>query len=269
MEVLDAIQPEVSDVSTDEVFIFPVSYAQKRLWLMSRFEPLSAAYNIPAAFRLTGTLKPDVLARSLNEIVLRHEVLRTTFAMIEDRLVQVVYPSQSLQIPTVDLSQLPSEERADRVSELATEHGQEPFELSQLPLIRVKLLRLAETEHVLLFSIHHIIGDGWSTGVFIRELAAIYGAFYAGEPSPLPELALQYADFALWQEERLSGEILENDLAYWRQKLAGAPPVLELPADRPRPAVESFKGACYAFVLPAGLSKSLKELSRKEGSTLS
>ncbi len=235
---------------------------------MSRFEPLSAAYNIPAAFRLTGTLKPDVLERSLNEILRRHEALRTTFAMLEERLVQVVYPSQSLQIPIVDLTELPEDERAGRVAQLATEHGQEPFDLSQWPLLRVKLLRLAETEHVLLLSMHHIIGDGWSTGVFVRETATIYRAFSAGESSPLPELAVQYADFAVWQEQWLSGEVLDNNLVYWRNQLAGAPPVLELPSDRPRPAVESFQGARYQFALSSRLSGRLKELSQKEGTTL-
>ncbi|HEX5883039.1 MAG TPA: condensation domain-containing protein, partial [Pyrinomonadaceae bacterium] len=235
---------------------------------MSRFEPLSAAYNIPAAFRLTGMLETDVLERSLNEIVRRHEALRTTFAMIEERLVQVVYPGQSLQIPIVDLTDVPEAERADRVAQLATEHGQEPFDLSQWPLLRVKLLRLAETEHVLLLSMHHIIGDGWSTGVFVREMAAIYRAFSAGESSPLPELTLQHADFAVWQEEWLSGEILDDNLAYWRRQLAGAPPVLELPLDLPRPSVGSFQGARFQFALPSRLSARLKDLSRKEGATL-
>src|SRR4051794_11021462 len=177
MEVLELVQQEVPEASTDGVFVFPVSFAQKGLWLMSRFEPLGAAYNIPAAFRLTGTLAPDVLERSLNEIVRRHEALRTTFAMIEERLVQVVYPPQALTIPILDLTELPEAESADRVTQLATEHGQEPFDLSQWPLLRVKLLRLAENEHVLLLSMHHIIGDGWSTGVFVREMAQIYRAF--------------------------------------------------------------------------------------------
>jgi len=180
MEVLELVQPEVSSASLDGVFIFPVSCAQKGLWLMSRFEPLSAAYNIPAAFHLTGMLDPDVLERSLNEIVRRHEVLRTTFAMIEEQLVQVVYPGQSLQIPIIDLTDLPEAERADRIAQLATEHGQEPFDLSQWPLLRVKLLRLAEMEHVLLLSMHHIIGDGWSTGVFVREMAALYRGILGG-----------------------------------------------------------------------------------------
>ena len=268
MEVLDLVQQEVPEASTDGVFVFPVSFAQKGLWLMSRFEPLGAAYNIPAAFRLTGTLEPGVLERSLNEIVRRHESLRTTFAMIEERLVQVVHPPQFLAIPIVDLTELPEAERADRVAQLATEHGQEPFDLSQWPLLRVKLLRLADTEHVLLLSMHHIIGDGWSTGVFVREMAEIYRAFSAGETSPLPELALQYADYAVWQEEWLSGEVLEKDLAYWRKQLAGAPPVLEFPADHPRPVVESFRGARYQFALPVRLSAQLKELSRREGTTL-
>ncbi|HEX7313571.1 MAG TPA: condensation domain-containing protein, partial [Pyrinomonadaceae bacterium] len=254
--------------SPDEVFIFPVSYSQKGLWLMSRFEPRSAAYNIATALRLTGALKVDVLERSLNEIVRRHESLRTTFAMIEERLVQVVHPSQTLRIETEDLAHLPEAERAERVGQLATAHAQEPFDLSRCPLIRLKLLRLAGDEHVLLLSIHHIIGDGWSTGVFVGEMATLYKAYSAGLPSPLAELPIQYADFALWQEEWLSGAMLESHLSYWRQQLEGAPPVLELPADRPRPAVESFKGAVHPLVLSARLTKMLKELSHQEGATL-
>ena len=272
MEVLDhKLQAGVEDeplTSTEGVFIFPVSYAQKGLWLTSRFDADSAAYNIPGAFGLTGALNVDVLERSLNEIVRRHEALRTTFAMIEERLVQVVYPERYLQIETLELEHLPTGERDERVRQLAIEHAQQPFDLSEWPLIRVKLVRLAADEHVLLLSMHHIIGDGWSTSVFISEMAAIYQAFSAGQPSPLPELPLQYADFALWQEEWLSGEVLESHLSYWREQLAGAPPVLELPTDYPRPAVESFKGARHAFRLPKHLSSALKELSGKEGATL-
>ena len=272
MEVLDLkLQAGGEDeplTSTEGVFIFPVSYAQKGLWLTSRFDADSAAYNIPGAFRLTGALKVDVLERSLNEIVRRHEALRTTFAMIEERLVQVVYPERYLQIETVELEHLRAGERDERVRQLAIEHTRQPFDLSQWPLIRVKLVRLAADEHVLLLSMHHIIGDGWSTGVFIREMAAIYEAFCGGQPSPLAELPLQYADFAIWQEEWLSGEVLESHLSYWREQLAGAPPVLELPTDRPRPAVESFKGARHSFQLPKHLTAALKELSGKEGATL-
>ncbi|HEX8853014.1 MAG TPA: condensation domain-containing protein, partial [Pyrinomonadaceae bacterium] len=272
MEVLDLKLQEGGEnelpLATDGLFVFPVSYAQKGLWLMSRFEPLSAAYNIPAAFRLTGALDVDVLERSLNEIVSRHESLRTSFAMVEERVVQVVHPSQQLHIELADLRHLPEDERARLVEREAVEHAQEPFDLSQLPLLRVKLLRLADAEHVLLLSMHHIIGDGWSTGVFVAEMAAIYKAFSAGRPSPLEELPLQYADFALWQEEWLQGEVLESHLEYWRQQLAGAPPVLELPTDRPRPVMESFKGARHTFRLSGELTAALKELSREEGATL-
>ena len=272
MEVLDLKwqegREEESLPVTDGGYIFPVSYAQKGLWLMSRFEPLSTAYNIPAALRLTGALKVDVLERSLNEIVRRHESLRTSFEMIEERLVQVIHPMQSLRIECVELGSLPAAERAARVERLAKEHAQKPFDLSRWPLIRVKLLRLAEDEHVLLLSMHHIIGDGWSTGVFIKEMATLYRSYSARQPSPLAELSLQYADFALWQEEWLSGEVLENHLSYWRQQLAGAPPVLELPADRPRPAIESFRGARHSFRLSKNLTSMLNELSRRNSATL-
>ena len=235
---------------------------------MSRFEPRSAAYNIATAFRLTGTLDVDVLERCLNEIVRRHEVLRTTTAMIEERLVQIVYPSYSLTIALVELGHLPEHERALRVTQLATEHAQEPFDLSRLPLIRVKLLGLTPRQNVLLLSMHHIIADGWSVGVFVHELATLYRSFSAGQSSPLTELSLQYADYAIWQEEWLKGEVLETQLSYWRRQLAGMPAVLELPSDRSRPAVESFKGETYSVALSTNLTTMLKALSRKEDTTL-
>jgi amino acid adenylation domain-containing protein len=273
MEVVDANKTEVAEgeshLAADGGFIFPVSYAQKGLWLLSRFEPHSAAYNIAAAFRLTGALKVDALERSFNEIAWRHEILRTTFLILEERLVQVVHPvREPLRIEIVELGQLAKGACGERVKQLATEHAQKPFDLAQWPLIRLKLLRLDAEEHVLLLSMHHIIGDGWSTGVLIRELAAIYKAFSAGQPSPLEELSLQYADFTLWQQEWLSGEVLETHLAYWRQQLAGAPPVLELPTNRPRPAVASFRGATHFFHLSTQLTEDLKALSRGEGVTL-
>ncbi len=269
---MEVIQPtgveDEAPLSSEGIFIFPVSYAQKALWLMSRFEPLSAAYNIATAFRLTGTLDVDVLERCLNEIVRRHEVLRTTIAMIEERLVQIVYPSHSLRIASVELGHLHEHERALRVTQLATEHAQEPFDLSRLPLIRVKLLRLTPSEYVLLLSMHHIIADGWSVGVFVRELATLYRSFSAGQSSPLSELSLQYADYAIWQEEWLKGEVLETQLSYWRRQLAGMPAVLELPSDRSRPAVESFKGETYSVALSTNLTTKLKALSRREDTTL-
>ncbi|HEX8282854.1 MAG TPA: amino acid adenylation domain-containing protein [Pyrinomonadaceae bacterium] len=272
MEVLDLPLhdggAEGSAPPAEGVYVFPVSHAQKGLWLMSRFEPLSAAYNIPAAFRLTGPLDVDVLERGLNEIVRRHESLRTTFGMVEERVVQIVHPPEWLSIEPADLRHLGAGERDAAVGRLAAEHAQLPFDLSRWPLIRVKLLRLADEDYVLLLSMHHIIGDGWSTGVFVAEMAALYKAFSAGQPSPLEELPLQYADFAVWQDEWLRGEVLDSHLEYWRGHLAGAPPVLELPTDRPRPAVESFRGAHHTFRLPAELNASLKDLSRKEGATL-
>jgi len=273
MEVLEQIAPAGAEVESspaaDEAFIFPISYAQKGLWFLSRFEPDSPAYNIATALRMSGALKVEVFERSLNEIVRRHEILRTTFAMVEERPVQIVYPAHdSLRVELVDLRHLPGAERAALVGRMATEHAQEPFDLSRWPLIRVKLLRLAEQEHVLLLSMHHIIGDGWSTGVLIHELSAIYKSFSAGQPSPLDELPLQYADYAIWQEEWLSGEVLESQLAYWRRQLEGAPPALELPTDRPRPAVESFRGKHYLFYFSTHLSQMLKALSRDQGTTL-
>ncbi|HEX7330757.1 MAG TPA: amino acid adenylation domain-containing protein, partial [Pyrinomonadaceae bacterium] len=262
MQVLDFIQQDGEGQSASAgVFVFPVSYAQKRLWLLHRFAPLTAAYNIATAFNITGPLDVAVLERSLNEVIRRHEALRTTFAMVEERPVQIVHPTATL---TIDVESVSS----DRVSQLATEYAQEPFDLSHPLLLRVKLLRLGEFEHVLLLSLHHIIADGWSTSVFISEVAAIYRAFLQNEPSPLDELPLQYADFALWQEEWLQGEVLATHLDYWRGQLAGAPSSLELPSDRPRPAVETFKGAIHTFSLSQSLTEELKELSQRQDVTL-
>src|SRR5829696_3268423 len=259
MQVLDFIQQdgEADQSANDGVFVFPVSYAQKRLWLLHRFAPLTAAYNIATAFNITGPLDVEVLELSLNEVIRRHEALRTTFAMVEERPVQIIHPSATLTVDVVDLSDLPESQRSERVSQLATEHAQEPFDLSHPLLLRVKLLRVGEFEHVLLLSLHHIIADGWSTSVFISEVAAIYRAFSANQPSPLDELPLQYADFALWQEEWLRGEVLATHLDYWRKQLEGAPASLELPTDRPRPAVESFRGAIHSFQLPKPDRKSV------------
>jgi amino acid adenylation domain-containing protein len=246
----------------------PLSFSQQRLWFIDQLEPGNNAFNVPIAIRLSGRVDSDALAQSLNEIVRRHEVLRTSFTTIEGKLGQVIDPEHVLQLPVLDYSGLNEEERQEQVRQHAAHETATAFDLSHGPLLRAKLLRLSEDEHVLLMTMHHIVSDGWSMGILIREVAALYEAFSRGEASPLPELAIQYADFAVWQREWLEGEVLERQLGYWREQLGGAPPVLELPTDKGRPAVQSFKGAVHGFELGEELRRGLEALSRREGATL-
>jgi len=246
----------------------PLSFNQQQLWFLDQLTPVNAAYNIPLAMRLEGPLDVATLGRAIGEIVRRHESLRTTFAVEEGRPVQVIHPFAPLELPVIALDDAPGGEGARRVEQAVNEEAQRPFELERGPLFRVKLLRLAENDHVLALTMHHIVSDGWSIGVFSRELSALYPAFLAGKPSPLPELPVQYADFAHWQREWLAGETFKAQVAWWKEQLAGAPPKLDLPADRPRPLVLTFAGAAQQWFLPATLSRELKALARREGATL-
>jgi amino acid adenylation domain-containing protein len=251
-----------------EVFVFPTSFAQQRLWFFDQLEPGSSAYNISAAFLVAGPLNVAALEQSLNEIVRRHEVLRTNFGVMDGQPVQLITPNLTLTPLLVDLSKRPEAEREAEVQQIVMKEAQRSFDLVQDPLLRVVLVRLDEQEQILLFTIHHIVSDGWSMGIFFRELSALYRAFCRGEPSPLPELPIQYADFAVWQREWLQGEVLERQLDYWKKQLKGAPELLELPIDHPRPAGQSFRGSNQFLVLSKALTEALKTLSRQEGCTL-
>ena len=259
---------ETADLKEEEVFVFPLSFAQQRLWFLHQLNPLGATYNVPAASRLTGRLDLHALTETINEIVRRHEVLRTTFDIVDGEPVQVISSPTRLTFPVTDLSARPATERDGEAGRLAMEEARQPFNLSTGPLMRVSLLRLASEDHVLLVTMHHIISDGWSTSVLVNEIATLYTAFAAGRPSPLPDLPIQYADFAQWQRDWLQGETLNEQLAYWKQQLAGAPAVLELPTDNPRPPVQSFGGAQIPFKLSARLSEELNALCRDAGVTL-
>lgn len=248
--------------------LLPLSFAQQRLWFIHQMKPDSAAYNVPAAVRLKGHLDVAVLEQTISEVMKRHESLRTTFTLIDGQPAQVIHPAKPVKIPVEDLSQMPEAVREAEVLRLAKEEAEEPFNLSDGPVLRVGLLRLASDEHIVLFTMHHIISDGWSAGIFINEVAANYAAFLQGNPSPMPELEIQYADFAAWQREWLKGDVLEGQLSYWEKQLNGAPPVLELPADWPRPAVQTFKGAVHEFEIPATVVQSLKAIGNREGATL-
>ncbi|HEU4558943.1 MAG TPA: non-ribosomal peptide synthase/polyketide synthase, partial [Longimicrobium sp.] len=246
----------------------PLSFAQERLWFIDRLEPGSAVYNVPMAWRLGGSLDGPALERSLGEIVRRHESLRTVFAEVDGSPVQVIVPFSGFTLPVEELSALGGADREAAVRRRAGEEARRAFDLSAGPLFRAALLRLGEEEHVLLLSMHHIVSDGWSRGVLYRELSALYDAYREGGESPLPELPVQYADYAVWQRQQLAGEVLDRQLAYWRERLAGAPELLELPSDRPRPAVQTFRGAHERIELPGELLERLQALGRSEGATL-
>ncbi|MGB8508751.1 MAG: amino acid adenylation domain-containing protein, partial [Pyrinomonadaceae bacterium] len=246
---------------------FDLSFAQQRLWFLDQIEPGNAFYNVPGAVRLRGNLNVRALERTLAEIVRRHDALRTTFEFVEGRPVQIVAPAQELKLPLVNLSALPEAERETEALRMAQEEARRTFDLSKGPLLRLTLLRLADDEHMLLLMTHHIVSDGWSIGVLVRELSALYEAFSNDRPSPLPELPIQYADYAVWQREHLSGEAVEEQLAYWRKQLDELP-ALELPTDHPQPLAHSYDGTQQTLVLPKKLGEDLKALSRREGTTL-
>jgi len=247
---------------------FPLSFAQEQLWFLDQLVPGGHLYNIPAAVRLTGPLDAAAFERSLDEIVRRHESLRTIFVAIDGRPLQSVLPPKSALLRLIDLRSLPEDEREQEAVRLATEEARAPFDLERGPLLRASLLQLNAEEHVLLLTLHHIISDGWSLAVLFHELSALYEAFSSGEETELTELAVQYGDYATWQREWLSGEPLDKQLAYWREQLGGRLPTMELPMDRPRPAVQSHRGARQFITLSSALTQGLKELSRREGVTL-
>ncbi|HEX8903646.1 MAG TPA: condensation domain-containing protein, partial [Longimicrobiaceae bacterium] len=246
----------------------PLSFAQERLWFLDRMEPDSPLYNIPAALRLAGALDVAALERALGEIVRRHESLRTTFADAGGQPVQVIAPFAGFTLPVEDLSALGAAEREEIVRRRANEAAAWSFDLAAGPLMRTLLLRLADDEHVLLITMHHIVSDGWSMGVFFRELSALYAAYRQGGESPLADLPVQYADYAVWQRQALRDEVLDAQLAYWTERLAGAPALLELPTDRPRPAIQTYRGARIPVEISGALFDGLQRLERAGGATL-
>lgn len=245
----------------------PLSFAQQRLWFLDQMEPGNPLYNLPGAVRLKGSLNVAALEESFNEIVRRHETLRTTFETVEGQPVQIITPTLRLALPVLDWQQLSKDEREAEILRWADQEAQQPFDLANGPLLRITLVRLNEADHVALLTMHHIVSDAWSTDVLVQELSTLYAAFSTGQPSPLPELPIQYADFAAWQRQWLQGEVLDTQLSYWQKQLSGIP-VLQLPTDRPRPRVQTFRGARRSFSLATHLTQALKALSQKEKVTL-
>jgi amino acid adenylation domain-containing protein/non-ribosomal peptide synthase protein (TIGR01720 family) len=253
--------------SETEVYVFPASFGQKRLWFLDQLESGSAFYNLLFAVRLTGCLNVSVLQQSFQTLIERHEALRTALTTVDGEPVQAIAPSLTVHIPVINLQHLPAAERETEARKLATAEGQKPFVLSEFPLLRLKLLQLHEQEHILLLTIHHTIFDGWSISILLRELAAIYTSISHGQPLALPDLPLQYADYSVWQQEWLQGEVLEKQLAYWKQQLADIS-TLQLPTDRPRAALQTFQGKTYSWQIPQDLTAGLEALSQKAGVTL-
>jgi amino acid adenylation domain-containing protein len=246
----------------------PLSFAQQRLWFLWQMDPDGYAYNVPAAFRLKGHLDLDALARSFNEIVRRHEALRTSFRLVNEEPRQLISPALVIRIPVEDLQHLPPAARQREAVRRAVQAAQQPFDLERLPLLRVRVLRLDADEHVLLVTMHHIVTDGWSLSVLVRELGALYEAYASGREPHLPSLELQYADYAEWQRGWLRGEVLEEQLGYWRRQLGGSSLVLEMPTDHVRPAVQRQRGAQVRFALSVEVTERLRALSRREGVTM-
>jgi hypothetical protein len=244
-----------------------LSFAQERLWFLDQLEPGSPFYNLASAVRLTGNLDARALEFSISEIIRRHEVLRTTFPAMNGEPVQVISQATPYKLPLVDLRAIDQTEREIEARRLAIEEGDKPFDLARGPLLRAQLVLLDANDHLLLFTLHHILTDDWSTGLFMSEVAALYRAHLAGLPSPLPELPIQYADYAMWQREKLQGETLDAQAAYWKKQLGGKLAVLDLPSDRPRPALQTYAGATYPFALTLQLSNAIKSLGQQESAT--
>ncbi|HYO57772.1 condensation domain-containing protein, partial [Archangium sp.] len=245
-----------------------LSFAQQQLWFMEQLQPGSPLNNLLGLFHMEGRLDVAVLEKSFKALVERHDALRTVFVERDGQPLQLISPSLTFKVSMTELRAVPEEGWEAEVRRLAKEEGSQPFDLTRGPLIRVRLLKLGEQSHMLVLTVHHIIFDWWSRAVLFRELAAFYDAFLEGRTPELPPLPIQYADYAHWQRQWLRGEVLENQLAYWREKLRGPPSMVELPTDRPRPAVRTSPGAYFNFELPRELSEALEALSRREGATV-
>ncbi|HEX7333374.1 MAG TPA: condensation domain-containing protein [Pyrinomonadaceae bacterium] len=248
--------------------VFPMSFAQERLWFLDQFAPQNPLYNISGSLQLSGALQVQTLEQSLNEIVRRHEILRTGLTLQGTEPVQVIHSPATLPFPLVDLRGLSTCCQSERLHSLQQRESLRPFSLARTPLLRVVLVRLENDLHSLLITMHHVISDGWSLRLFIDELVGHYAAFSQGSPSPLPELPIQYVDYSAWQRKSLTGEKMDQQLAYWKRQLAEAPTLLNLPLDHIRPRVQSFRGAEKSFTLPADLVASLKQLAQSEDATM-
>src|SRR5215831_11616794 len=263
-ELLDLLLAE----NVETGFVFPASYSQEQLWFLDQLEPGQATYNVIRSVRLTGDLNITALEQSVREIANRHEALRTSFRPADGRPVQMISPTTVLTMPVVDVSHLGGREGGLEGGEMGRLEASRPFDLGRTPLMRVTLGKLREDEHLFVVVMHHIVSDGWSVAVFTQELMSLYESYSKGESSKLQQLEIQYADYAAWQREYLQGEVLERRMNYWKQHLEGAPPVLQLPTDRARPPVQTYRGGSQRFGTGAELLERLTWISRKEAATV-
>ncbi|HEX8186393.1 MAG TPA: amino acid adenylation domain-containing protein, partial [Blastocatellia bacterium] len=258
--------PAIEPVESDEPK--PASFAQRRLWLFDQLEPGSWFYNMSAALRLKGELNVAMLRQSISEITRRHQSLRTTFLKMDGEPFQVINPVAAMILPVVDLRDLPAPQRGESISRLRSDSALRPFDLSKGPLFRTTLLTVSDDEHILLVNMHHIISDGWSISILLNEVSLLYRSYLSGQSLPLPELPVQYADFSAWQHQWMKGEVLQRQLGYWKQVLSGDLPVLKLPLDRPRPAVQTYEGRAERFKIDLELTNRLRSLSQQSGNTI-
>ena len=263
------MKTQILPSSSNKNDYFPLSFEQERMWFFAQLEPGNPAYNIRGAIQIKGRLNTDILEQSINEIIERHEILRTTFHIVDGQPRQIIGSPFKLELPVVDLQKLSTTFPEQEARRLATQIVQQPFNLSKSPLWRVSLLRIEEAQHILVLSMHQIVCDGdRSIGLFFREIGALYEAFSSGKPSGLVGLPIQYKEFALWERQQLLGEILETQLTYWKQQLGDNLPLLQLPTDHPRPAIQTYPGAYQELNLSSKLTEQLKLLSQQAGVTL-
>ncbi|TAF06002.1 MAG: non-ribosomal peptide synthetase, partial [Nostocales cyanobacterium] len=269
--VIEQLQKQALELTTQPLKVrennseLPLSYAQQRLWFLEQLDPESSVYNIPLALQLKGNINQSALAASLVEIINRHEVLRTNFVSIDGEPQQVIHTQNNWHLEIIEWQKLPKEEQQQATEEFIKQQAIQPFNLASDNLFRATLIKLSETENLLLICMHHIVADAWSIGVFSQELTTLYNAYIEGKETPLTELEIQYADFAIWQRNWLQGEVLARQLTYWKQQLETAPKFLQLPTDRPRPAVQTFVGKYHQFSISQELSKEIEKLSQKQG----
>ncbi|NEQ84202.1 MAG: non-ribosomal peptide synthetase, partial [Moorea sp. SIO2I5] len=264
-QLLPTVESQAIPVISREQEI-PLSYSQEMMWFWHQLLPENPLYNGMLSLSLEGILNVSALEQSLNEIIRRHENLRTSFPDKDGKPVQVISPVVNINLPIVELPSSP--EQAAKLKQLATTEAEKPFDLETGPVLRVTIVRLSPETHILMLTMHHIIYDGWSIGILASELCTLYEAYTQGKPYPLSKLPIQYADYAHWQRQKLTGKVLEKHLSYWREKLAGVSPVSPLPKDRPRPEVQSFQGGAEKFQLNQNLTQKLTQLSQESGATL-
>ncbi|HEY6660306.1 MAG TPA: condensation domain-containing protein, partial [Pyrinomonadaceae bacterium] len=255
-------------ISSTDVYIFPCSFVQRRLWFLEQMDPGTPAYNISGAIRIEGALNAQALQQALDNLVQRHESLRTSFAEVDGEPMQVVSPDAAAVIQSTDLSNLGPAAREEEAKRLLAEESELGFDLRQAPLLRARLIRLSLSEHLLMLSLHHVVADGWSLRILLSELGDFYNAAVNGETADLPALPFQYPDFAVWQQETLTKEALDEQAGYWRERLQGAPPLLELPLDHPRTLRQGWRGASEPISLGPETSANLRALCRAQGVTL-